>query len=90
MLPYFVRELPSHTPVFRAELPSSIPNSVTSRLPEQGYLFDTLLRGFNISSIGNLIQSLTPKYVPLQCQSNSVQEWVIKKGTPQYQSHRPH
>ena len=68
MLPYFVHELPSHTPVFRAELPSSVPNSVTSRLPEQTYLFDTLLRGFNISSIGNLIQSLTPKYVHLRCQ----------------------
>ena len=82
MLPYFVQELPSHTPVFRAELPSSVPNSVTSRLPEQTYLLDTLLRGFNISSIRNLIQSLTPKYVHLPGQSNSVREWVIKKGTP--------
>ena len=65
MLSHFVPELPSHTPVFRAELPSSVPNPVTSRLPEQAYLFDTLLQGFNIYSIGNLIQSLTPKYVNL-------------------------
>ena len=79
MLPYFVHELPSHTPVFRVELLYSLPNSVTSRLPEQTYLLHTILRGFNISSIRNLIQSLTPKYVHRGCQSNSVREWVIKK-----------
>ena len=82
MLPYFVQELPSQTPMFLAELPLSLPNSVTSRLREKTYLFDTLLQGFNISSIGNLIQSLTPKYVHLRCQSNSIREWVIKKSTP--------
>ena len=89
MLPYFVHVLPSHTPVFRAELLSSVPNSVTSHLSEESYVFDTLLRGFNISSIGNLIQSITPKYVLLRCQSNSGREWVIKKGSPQHQSHPP-
>ena len=82
MLPYFVHELPSHTPVLRAELPSSVPNSVKSRLPKQTYLLDTLLPGFNISSIGNLIQSLTPNYVHLGCQCSSFREWVSKKGTP--------
>ena len=42
MLPYFVHELPSHTPMFRLELPSSVPNSVTSHLPRQTYLPHTL------------------------------------------------
>ena len=89
MLPYFVLLLLSHTPVFRGELQSSVPNSVRSHLPEQTYLFDTLFRGFNISSIRNLIQSLTPKYIHLGCLTTSVREWVINKGTPQHQSHRP-
>ena len=79
MLPYFVHELPCHPPVFRAELPSLVLNSVTSRLPEQTYLLDTFLQGFNISSIQNLIQSLTLKYVHLGYQSYSFRSGSTKR-----------
>ena len=40
---YFVIELVSHSTVFPAELLLSVPKSVISRVPEETYLFDTLL-----------------------------------------------